>query len=119
MLNYANFRKEVSQEREKLKEFETITLTEEFSVILQKKFPQKLKDPRSSIIPCIIGESTINNALCDLEASINLMLISLFKKLGLGVVKQTIISLQLVDRSITYQCGIIEDILVNVDKIIF
>ncbi|XP_022866664.1 uncharacterized protein LOC111386430 [Olea europaea var. sylvestris] len=58
-------------------------------------------------------------ALCDLEASINLMPLSVFKKLGLGEVKPTTLILQLADRSIRYPKGIIEDVLVKVDKFIF
>ncbi|KAL5572868.1 hypothetical protein UlMin_022465 [Ulmus minor] len=41
------------------------------------------------------------------------------KKLGLGEVKPTTGSLQLVDRSIKHPRGIIEDVLVKVDKFIF
>ncbi|XP_062118931.1 uncharacterized protein LOC133832632 [Humulus lupulus] len=42
-----------------------------------------------------------------------------FKKLGLGEVKPTTIILQLADRSFTYPRGVIEDVLVKVDKIVF
>ena len=58
-------------------------------------------------------------ALCNLGASINLMQLSIFQKLGLGEVKSTIITLQLADRSLTYLLGIIEDVLVKVEKFIF
>ena len=47
------------------------------------------------------------------------MPLSVYMKLGLGEMKQTTISLQLVDRSIKYPRGIIEDVLVKVDKFIF
>ena len=94
-------------------------LTEECSAILQKKLPQKVKDPGSFTIPCTIGKSSFDKALCDLGASINLMPLSVFKKLGLGEVKPTTISLQLADRSLTYPRGVIEDVLVKVDKLIF
>ncbi|CAA0828832.1 Unknown protein, partial [Striga hermonthica] len=70
-------------------------------------------------IPCTIGNISINNALCDLGASINLMPLSIFKKLGLGEVKPSTVTLQLADRSITYPKGIVEDVLVKIDKFIF
>ncbi|XP_073133841.1 uncharacterized protein [Henckelia pumila] len=54
MPNYAKFLKEVMSRNRKLEEFETVNLTEECNVILQKKLPQKLKDPGSFTIPCII-----------------------------------------------------------------
>ena len=62
---------------------------------------------------------TCDKVLCDLGASINLMLLSVYKKLGFGEIKQTTISFQLVDWSIKYPRGIIEDVLVKVDKFIF
>ena len=70
-------------------------------------------------MPCTIGDSFCYKALCDLSASINLMPFSVYRKLGLGEMKQTTISLQLADRSIKYPRGITEDVLVKVDKFIF
>ena len=81
--------------------------------------PQKLKDPGSFTIPCKIDNSPFDKALCDLGASINLMPLSVFKKLGLGEVKPSTICLQLADRLLTYPWGLIEDVLVKVDKFIF
>ena len=52
-------------------------------------------------------------------ASINLMPLSIMQKLGLEEPKPTNVSLQLADRSITYLRGIVEDVLVKVDKFIF
>ncbi|XP_022860306.1 uncharacterized protein LOC111380876 [Olea europaea var. sylvestris] len=117
MPNYAKFLKEVMSNKKKLEEFETIKLTEGCSDILQK-LPHKLKDSGSFNIPCNIGGITFDRALCDLGASINLMPLSVFKKLGLAEVKPTTLTLQLADRSITYPKCMIEDVLVKVDKFI-
>ncbi|XP_022876979.1 uncharacterized protein LOC111395215 [Olea europaea var. sylvestris] len=117
MPNYTRFLKEVMSNKKKLEEFETIKLTEGCSDILQKLF-HKLKDPSSFNIPCNIGGITFDRALCDLGASINLMPLSVFKKLGLGEVKPTTLTLQLADRSIAYPKDMIEDVLVKVDKFI-
>ncbi|XP_073020019.1 LOW QUALITY PROTEIN: uncharacterized protein [Primulina eburnea] len=65
------------------------------------------------------GTSFFAKALCDLGASINLMPYSCFEKLGIGEVKPTTISLQLADRSIKFPRGVVEDVLVKVDKFIF
>ena len=78
-----------------------------------------MKDPGSFTILCTIGDSTFEKAFCDLGASINLMLLLVFKKLGLGEVKPTTISLQMIDCSMTFPRGFIEDVLVKVDKFIF
>ena len=54
-----------------------MNLTEECSAIVQRKLPQKLKDPGSLTIPSKIGNSIFEIALCDLGASINLMPLSI------------------------------------------
>ncbi|XP_042972995.1 uncharacterized protein LOC122304796, partial [Carya illinoinensis] len=119
MPNYVKFLKDIISKKRRLEEFETVKLSEECSAILQKKLPQKLKDPGSFTLPCTIGNSFFDKVLCDLGASINLMPLSVCRKLGLEEMKPTTISLQLADRSIKYPRGIIEDVLVKVDKFIF
>ncbi|XP_074336854.1 uncharacterized protein LOC141674026 [Apium graveolens] len=118
MPSYAKFMKGLSRKL-KLEELETVTLTEECGVILQQKLPPKLKDPGSLTIPCTIGNFSFDKCLCDLGSSINLMPLSILKKLGLPDPKPVNMSLQLVDRSITYPRGVVEDVLVKVDKLIF
>ncbi|XP_073294455.1 uncharacterized protein [Primulina huaijiensis] len=119
MPNYAKFLKEILSNKRKLVDFETVKLSKESSAILQNKLPPKLKDPCSFSIPCTIGSSFFSKALCDLGASINLMPYSCFEKLGIGEVRPTTISLQLAYRSIKYPRGVIEDVLVKVEKFIF
>src|SRR5436190_8324865 len=119
MPKYAKFLKDIISNKRKLKAFETVLLTEESSAILQKKLPQKLDDPGSFTIPCIIGNVTFENALCDLGASVNIIPYTLFTKLGIGEAKPTSIALQLADRSKVYPRGVLEDVLVKVDKFIF
>ncbi|KAK6119641.1 hypothetical protein DH2020_046618 [Rehmannia glutinosa] len=119
MPNYAKFLKEVMSEKQKWAEIEIVNLTEECSAIIQRKLPQNLKDLGSFTIPCTIGGNFFDNALCDLGAGINLMPLSIFMKLRLGEVKLSTVTLQLADRSLAYPKGIVEDVLVKVDKFIF
>ncbi|XP_024032153.1 uncharacterized protein LOC112094723 [Morus notabilis] len=119
MPTYMKFMKDILSNKRKLENFETVTLTEECSAIIQRKLPPKLKDPDSFTIPCTIGNSYFGKALCDLGASINLMPLLVFQRLGLGELKATIVLLQMADRSIKYSRGILEDVLVKVDKLIF
>ena len=84
-----------------------------------KQITSKAQGPRSFTIPCTIGNCHFDKVLCDLGASINLMPLLIMQKLGLEELKPTNVSLQLVDRSITYPRGIVEDVLVKVDKFIF
>ncbi|XP_075492502.1 uncharacterized protein LOC142530556 [Primulina tabacum] len=97
----------------------TVNLTENCSALVQNKIPPKLKDPGSFSIPFMIGDVFFHKALCDLGASINMMPLSVFRKLGLGEPKPTRMSLQLADRSFKYPRRVIEDVLVKVDKFIF
>ncbi|KAL8147467.1 hypothetical protein AgCh_004972 [Apium graveolens] len=119
MPSYAKFMKGILSRKVKLDDLETFALTEECSVVLQQKLPPKLKDPGSFIIPCTIGKVSFNRCLCDLGASINMMPLSIFKQLDLPDPKPTYITLQLTNRSITYPRGIVEDVLVKVEKLIF
>ena len=119
MPTYVKFMKDILSKKQRLEEYETITLTEECSAIIQEKFPHKLKDPGSFTIPYTIGNAVFERALCDIGASINLMSLSIFRILGLGEAKLTIVTLQLEDRSLKHPRGIIEDVLVKVDKFIF
>lgn len=119
MPSYAKFMKDILSNKRKLEDHETVMLTEECSAILQNKLPPKSKDPGSFTISCAIGDLSFGKALCDLGASINLMPLSIFQKLGIGEPKATTVSLQLADRSIKYPRGVVEDVLVKVDKFIF
>ena len=89
------------------------------NAILQRKLPQKLKYPGSFTIPCSIGNAIFERALCDLGGSINLMPLSIFKSLRLGEARLTTVTLQLADRSLKHPRGVIEDVLVKVEKFIF
>ncbi|KAL5544829.1 hypothetical protein UlMin_008613 [Ulmus minor] len=83
MPKYAKFLKDVLSNKRKLEECEVVALTEETTDLHQKKLPPKLKDLGSFSVPCTIGEKFHTKALCDLGASINLMPLSVFRKLGL------------------------------------
>ncbi|XP_075518303.1 uncharacterized protein LOC142552412 [Primulina tabacum] len=83
------------------------------------EIPPKLKDPGSFSIPCMIGGDVFPKALCDLSASINLMPLSVFRKLKLGEPKPTQMSLQLADGSVKHPRGVKEDVLVKLGKFTF
>ena len=93
MPSYVKFMKDILSKKRRLGEFETVALTEECSAILKNKLPPKLKDPGSFTIPCSIGNQYFGKALCDLGASINLMPMSIFKKLGIGEARPTTVTL--------------------------
>ncbi|XP_062081084.1 uncharacterized protein LOC133785884 [Humulus lupulus] len=119
MPNYVKYLKDILTKKQRLGEFETVALNEGCSAILKNKIPPKLKDPGSFTIPCSIGGRDVGRVLCDLGASINLMPMSIFKKLGIGEARPTTVTLQLADRSMAHLEGNIEDVLVQVDEFIF
>ena len=60
------------------------TVFQASSVVIQRSLQEKIKDPGKFIIPCTIGNSEMGKALCDSRASINLMPLSVVKRLSLG-----------------------------------
>ena len=91
-------------------------LTEKFSAIIQSKNPVKYKDLGSPTISINIGGTCIDKALLDLGTSVNLLPYSVYKQLGLGELKPTNITLSLADRSVKIPKGIVEDVLMKVEK---
>ncbi|GJV81098.1 DNA-directed DNA polymerase [Tanacetum coccineum] len=118
MPKYAKFLKGLLTNKARLEEACKIIMNERCSAVLLNKLPSKEKDPGSFTIPCDIGQLHIDNALADLGASISLMPYTMYKKLGLGEPKATRMSLELADRSIQYPRGIIENVLIKVDKFV-
>ncbi|KAL9360500.1 hypothetical protein Peur_048623 [Populus x canadensis] len=117
--SYAKFLKDLCTVKKRLNVKERAFLTEHASAIIQFKTPPKYKDPGCPTISCIIGNHKIDQALLDLGASVNLIPYTVYEQLGLGEIKPTRITLQLADRSIKIPRGIVEDVLVQVDKFYF
>ena len=78
--------------------------------------PDEIQGSRIPTISVNIGGTCIDKALLDLGASVNLLPYSVYKQLGLGELKPTNITLSLADRSIKIPKGIVEDVLLKVDK---
>nr|XP_009611513.1 uncharacterized protein LOC104104990 [Nicotiana tomentosiformis] len=103
---YTEFWKEILSSKRKIEETTMVKLNFHCSAILQNKIPQKCGEPGSFTIPWSLGSEKFDKALCDSGASINLMPLSMFKKLE-------------ADQTTIFPDGIIEDILVRVDKFVF
>ena len=113
---YAKFLKDLCTVKKGLGIEKKAFLTEQVSAIIQSKTPVKYKDPESPTISVNIGGTCIDKALLDLGASVNLLPYLVYKQLGLGDLKPTNITLSWVDRSVKIPKGIVEDVLVKVDK---
>jgi len=100
-------------------ECEKESLFSRTSAILQNNNALKYKDSSFPIISCFIGEHKIERALLDLGASVNLLPYSIFQSLNLGELKPTSVTLLLPDKYVKVPRGIVEDVLVQVDKFIY
>ncbi|KAM1818309.1 hypothetical protein ACFX11_000115 [Malus domestica] len=116
---YAKFLKELCTTRKRMSTKEVVKVGENVSAILQRKLPPKCKDPGSFTIPCVIGNTRFESAMLDLGASINVMPYSIYASINLGGLKNDGVIIQLADRSNAYPKGVLEDVLVQVNHLIF
>ncbi|XP_076935794.1 uncharacterized protein LOC143602641 [Bidens hawaiensis] len=113
MPKYAKFLKDLLKRKDRLGEVSSIPLMGDCLAVVLNRVPEKLSDPGVFTIPCLFGSDAMSHALADLGASINLMPYSLYEKLELGELTPTRMSL------VKYRRGIIENLLVKVDKFVF
>nr|GFB72768.1 reverse transcriptase domain-containing protein [Tanacetum cinerariifolium] len=90
-------------------------LNENCSAVVLKKLPEKLGDPGRFLIPCDFTGLDNCLALADLRASINLMPLSIWKKLRIPTLNDTKMVLELADRTISKPTGVAENVFVKVD----
>ncbi|GKD77994.1 reverse transcriptase domain-containing protein, partial [Tanacetum coccineum] len=115
---YQKMLKSLLSNKEKLLELANTPLNENCSAVILKKLPEKLGDPGKFLIPCGFSELKCK-ALADLGASINLMPLSVWKKLGLPELISTQMTLELANREICTPVGIARDVFVPVGKFTF
>ena len=116
---YAKFLKEILSKKRRFAEEGVVNLTATCSAMIKKNLPEKMKDPGSFTIPCTIEGIEIQKALCDSGASINLMPLSVARKLSLRELTPTTVTLQMADRIMAKLEGVIEDVLVKVGNFVF
>ncbi|XP_012488036.1 uncharacterized protein LOC105801264 [Gossypium raimondii] len=116
---YARFLKELCTSKRKLLANENVSVGENVSAVLQRKIPPKCKDQCMFSISFKIGSVGIKKTMCDLGASIKVMPLSIYKLLDVGPLKETCVIIQLADRSVVHSEGVLEDVLVKVNELIF
>ncbi|GJU07772.1 hypothetical protein Tco_1124202 [Tanacetum coccineum] len=99
MPKFASTLKALIGNKEKLSEMARTPLNEHCSAVILNKLPEKLGDPGKFLIPCDFPRMDECLALADLGASINLMPLSVWKKLSLPELTPTCMTLELADRS--------------------
>ncbi|GKB64293.1 hypothetical protein Tco_0920479 [Tanacetum coccineum] len=111
-IQYAKMLIDLLSDKEKLLGSANTSLTKNFLAILLKKLPEKLRDPRKFLNPCDFPKLEKCMALANLGASINLIPLSVWKKLLLPELIPTPMTLELANRSVAYPAGIAEDVCV-------
>nr|GEW74677.1 reverse transcriptase domain-containing protein [Tanacetum cinerariifolium] len=119
MPKFASTIKSLLTNKEKLFELARTALNEHCSVVLLKKLPEKLRDPGKFLIPCDFSGMDECLALADLNASINLMPLSMWKMFSLPELSPTCMTLELTDRLISRSVGVAEDVFVKVGTFYF
>ncbi|GKB31455.1 reverse transcriptase domain-containing protein [Tanacetum coccineum] len=119
MPRFAPTIKSLLMNKEKLIKLAKISLNENCLAMLLKKLHEKLRDPGKFLIPYNFAGIDVCYALADLGASINLMPLSIWKKLSLPDLTPTRMTLELADRSITYPKGLAEDVFVKIGNFHF
>jgi len=87
------------------------------AIIQENDVPENLGDPGSFTLPCSLGSLTFSKCLCNLGASVNLMPLSVAKRLGFNKYKYCNISLILADRSVRLPHGLIEDLPIKIGNV--
>ncbi|GJS58720.1 reverse transcriptase domain-containing protein [Tanacetum coccineum] len=119
MPKFASMFKKLLNNKDKLIELTKTPLNENCSAVVLKKLPEKLGDPGRFLIPCDFSEFDSYLALADLGASINLMPLSIWKKLKLPDLNEIKMVLELADRTISKPTGVAENVFVKVEKFYF
>nr|GEV51602.1 reverse transcriptase domain-containing protein [Tanacetum cinerariifolium] len=119
MPKFALIFKSILNNKDKLFDLATTLVNKNCSVVILKKFPEKLGDLGKFLIPCDFSELDQCLALADLGASINLMPLSIWRKLYFPELTPTQMILDLSDRSTTRPAGIAKDVFVKVGKFHF
>nr|GEW03689.1 reverse transcriptase domain-containing protein [Tanacetum cinerariifolium] len=119
MPKFASMFKKLLNNKDKLIELTKTPLSENCSAVVLKKLPEKFGDQGRFLIPCDFLEFDNCLALADLGACINLMSLSIWKKLRLPTLNDTKMVLELADRTISKPTGVAENFFVKVGKFYF
>nr|GEV58275.1 reverse transcriptase domain-containing protein [Tanacetum cinerariifolium] len=114
MPKFSSTIKSLLTNKDKLFELAKIPLNENCLAMLLKTLPEKLGDFSKFLIPCDFPRMDVCHALADLDVSINLMPLSIWKNLSLPELTPNRMTLELADRSITRPKGVTGDVFVKV-----
>ncbi|CAN6476957.1 unnamed protein product [Victoria cruziana] len=117
---YARFLKELCTKKKRSRKVpECVLLSEETSSLLQRRLPPKLEDPGAPIIPCVLGDILVKQALLNLGASVNILPGYFYDMFNLEGLKPTSMTIHMADRSVKAPRGVLEDVLLKIEVFVF
>ncbi|GJV95567.1 zinc knuckle CX2CX4HX4C containing protein [Tanacetum coccineum] len=117
--NYAKQMKDLVENKPRTEEDGEIRMNPRCFALLQNHLPPKEQDPGTFILPCSIGKLDFKNALADLGASISVMPFSMYKLLGIGKLEPINMVIEMADNTKCTPKGIVENLLIKIDRFIF
>nr|XP_027090445.1 uncharacterized protein LOC113711481 [Coffea arabica] len=110
--------KKQDKEKEVLEIFRTVEINMPLLDAI-KQVPRYAKFLRDLCVNRRIGNTLIEKVMLDVGVSINVMAKSIYASLNLGPLKEIGIIIQLTDRTNAYPDGLIEDVLVKINELVF
>ncbi|XP_047250009.1 uncharacterized protein LOC124885809 [Capsicum annuum] len=104
MLGYAKFMKDLLTKKSEAS-YEPANDFHQCNVFATRSLVQKKANLGAFTIPFMVGSLDFSKDLCDLGASINLMPLAIYKKLGLGDPTPTNMRLVMADKSVSIIMG--------------
>ncbi|XP_016199673.1 uncharacterized protein LOC107640683 [Arachis ipaensis] len=112
---YAKFLKDVCTHKDKIGELNKIPVNDSISSLI----PKKCNDPDLCLVTCVIGGMEFMDCMCDLGACVSIMPLPIYEKLNLSPLKRSGARFVLADKSIVLVVGIAENVLVNIQGLLF
>ncbi|XP_016167060.1 uncharacterized protein LOC107609568 [Arachis ipaensis] len=112
---YAKFLKDVCTHKEKIGELGKSPVSNSISSLIQEKY----SNPGPCLVTCVIGGMKFMDCMCDLGACVSIMPLSIYKKLNLVPLKRSGARFVLADKSKVSVVGIAENVLVNIQELLF
>nr|XP_025616980.1 uncharacterized protein LOC112709302 [Arachis hypogaea] len=112
---YAKFLKDIYTHKDKLGNLNKKLVDDSISSLL----PEKCNDPGPCLVTCLIGGTKFTDCMCDLGACVSIMPLTIYERLNLAPLKRSGVRFVLVDKSIVSIVGIAENIIVNIQGLLF
>ncbi|XP_057746226.1 uncharacterized protein LOC130965483 [Arachis stenosperma] len=112
---YAKFLKDVCTHKDKIGELNKRSVDDSISSLI----PEKCNDPGPCLVTCLIGGVKFTDCICDLGACVSIMPLPIYERLNLSPLKRSGARFVLADKSIVSVVGIAENVLVDIQGLLF